>query len=691
MRERLATSGRIVLVTPTRREAGGRRSARGEALDLRGARRGDRLLVTLGPGSPSLAVGAILAVRGRLRPAASATAPEWWRRALAREGIAGRFDGTVETVVGRRGGLAGGRDQWREWMRERVARGLEGDARALVRGMAIGAVDELSDVEAERLRASGLWHLVAVSGQNVMVVAIAVLALFGLCGVGPRAATGLAIGAVILYCLACDGGASVARAGVMGVVGLLSTIVGAGRRRWHALTLGLLALLAWSPAAITDPGLQLSFAATAGLLAMSGPIAELISGWVPSRLALALGQALAAGLATAPVLVWNFGEVSPVGILAGLVAVPIAGPIVVLALAGVVSGALLPVAGVLAAGIAGLGAEVILAVAAVAAAVPGAGLRLPSSSAIALTVLAVAPRVATWWLARPAWPRKAATRRRWVVTSVVSSAGALVAVALSSPSPPAWPPRPAVTALDVGQGDAILLTDPGGAAVLVDTGPGGEEPAVMAALRRNAVRRLDVLALTHDQSDHTGGAAAVLEQLPVGLLVVPPLPAEGGPGAASALIETARRRGIPVARPVIGATITAGAWRIAVVRPESPPASGADANGSGLVVLARAGGLAVLLTADVEGGVLLRSRLPRIDVLKVAHHGSADEELEQVLRRTRPTVALISSGPNTYGHPSPSTLGALSAAGVLVRRTDTSGDVTVSETADGSLTVADGR
>ena len=245
-------------------------------------------------------------------------------------------------------------------------------------------------------------------------------------------------------------------------------------------------------------------------------------------------------------------------------------------------------------------------------------------------------------------------------------------------APPPWPAVPALTVLDIGQGDAILLRSPDGAAALVDAGPPGEPAPVVAALRRAGVRRLDLVAFTHASADHVGGVADVLERFPVGALVAPPMADEPTPPLLRAARRAASGRGVPALTVRAGDRLAVGAWRVRVLWPARRPAAGADPNLGSMVARASAGGLDALLTADAESQVLAPLAPAPVEVLKVSHHGSADEGLPAVLRRLRPAVALISVGAgNRYGHPRRETADALAVAGVRTWRTDRSGDVTV--------------
>lgn len=650
---------------------------------------GTRLLLDLddGPGPPGL--GERLRVSGRLRPAARPDAPGWWRRWLERQGIAARLRPASLRADGRRGGLRGLRDRWRRWAAARAGAGLSGDRRELVRGMALGGGSGLSEGAAEAFRDAGLWHLLAVSGQNVTVVAIAALALLRALGLRRRAAVAGAAAVMAVYCLACEGGASVARAGVVGGLGLAAELRSAPRERWYLLLAGLALLLAHQPRAIGDPGLQLSFAAVIGLFAVAPALAAWFRGWVPGRVADLAAMAGAAGLATAPVLVWQFGRLSLAGLALNVVAVPLAAPVVVLALAGLAAGALLPAAGAALAWLAGLGAAALLAAARAASAIPGAAVDLPAAAAPLLLPLAAAPALAALAL-RPGDAGARLRRLPWPALAVAAVAVAVASWALLRPGPPPpWPAAPALTALDVGQGDAILLRSPEGAAALVDAGSPGAPAPVARALRRVGVRRLDLLVLTHDSLDHVGGAPDVLAGVDVGLLVHEPPPADGFAAAHGRAVAAAREGGVPVREVRAGATLTAGRWRLRVLSPARGRLAGQDPNPASLVALASAGGLDALLTADAESDALAPLSLPRVDVLKVSHHGSEDPGLGSVLDRLRPAAALISAGEgNPFRHPRPETLAALAGAGVVAWRTDASGDVTVTAAGAGVAVAA---
>jgi competence protein ComEC len=235
--------------------------------------------------------------------------------------------------------------------------------------------------------------------------------------------------------------------------------------------------------------------------------------------------------------------------------------------------------------------------------------------------------------------------------------------------------------LDVGQGDAILLQPAGADPVLVDAGPPGA--GLVDDLQRYGVERLGAVVVTHDQSDHAGGAGELLGRFPVSRLLFARLGTE--------LRGRARASGVATVQLARGAVLRVGPLRLEVLWPPrellGAGSRGTDPNRLALVMLARWRGLSVLLTADAEAeGVPLEPG--PVDVLKVAHHGSEDAGLSDLLDRLRPRLAVISVGAgNPYGHPSPLTLRTLAAHRVRTMRTDRDDDV-VLEARRGSLTIA---
>ena len=730
----------IVTVTtlPATTARGTRMRVQAQALDGPGAApAGTGLLLELPEGIAPPQVGQVVRVAGTVSPASHAGSPDWWVAWLRRERISARLRADAWEPLGWRGGPAGARDALRRWAQRNVAAGLSGDREAMVRGMALGGGNGLSDDASTSMRDAGLWHLLAVSGQNVAVIGIGVVAALGALGVARTRRVVMAGSAMLAYCLACDGGASVLRAGIMGAIGVAADLRGGRRAPWNALLVALAAMLALDPLAIGDPGLQLSFAAVAGLFAIAPPVGEWLRGLMPARGADLVAQSAGAGLATAPVLALGFGSISVDGLVANLIAVPVAGPVVVAAMLGVAGNALWHPVGVVLAWVAAFGAGIILWVAGMASAIPGAVQQVPPWGAVPLLALAAAPPLLWWWLRRVppriahpgAGPDAAAPvpgpsqgdalqppldavpiacsghpgarvmrlcpgARPRAVVRVVVGVMSLVALAwlllplLPGCGPLHLPAGPAVRMLDVGQGSAVALRSGNAIDVLVDAGPPGEPAPVVRALDRMDASGIGVLVISHGADDHAGGAIDLLARARVGRVVLP-IPDADAP-LVRRIARQARAAGVAVDWAEAGMDIRAGAWDAAVIGPGRDVPAGVDANQRCLVVSARADGLTALVPGDAESPSVAGLPLAPVDVLQVAHHGSEDPGLPAVLGRVRPSVALVSAGEgNSYGHPRAGTLQALADAGADVARTDRDGDIDV-RSSGGGIIVARG-
>jgi competence protein ComEC len=599
--------------------------------------------------------GAIVLVTGSLAPVPPSDGGFDRREWLAHQGVHETLAARSVTVIGRRGGLQGVLDRLRREARAALAAGGDDQPTRIATGVALGGTATLDDETLEAFRASGLAHLLAVSGGNVVLLVAAVLGLAWVAGMPRTLAHGCAIPAVAAYAAIVGGGPSVVRAAATGVLVSLAWLIGSARDPWHLLALAAAAVLALDPWAITGPGFQLSFAAVAAIHGLSPAFRSRLEGTsVPLRLCSPVAISLACTLATAPVALVHFGRTSLVASLpANLLALPAVAPLLWLSLAACALWPVAPGATVaLDAAIRALGAYIGL-VARFGAWLDGA---LPES----MLLIAVLGGTLAWLV-----------RRRPAVALAGGLAGLVFALAWppARASPP--PPRALrVTFLDVGQGDAALIEAPG-LRVLVDTGPPAAR--VERLLRRRGVTSLDALFLSHDELDHDGRAAAILRSLDVGLLVTPALP-----GAGTSLTEAvaaARTRGTRVVSGRAGLALRSGSAIVRIVGPRHATRASSP-NDAALVVVARQGPCSFMLPADAESQVLLGDDLAPAGVLEVSHHGSGDPLLTRLLARVRPRLAVISVGAhNTYGHPSPATLAALAAADVPVRRTDREGDI----------------
>ena len=514
---------------------------------------------------------------------------------------------------------------------------------ALLAGLLLGERSDLpSEVDAA-FRRAGVYHVLAVSGFNVALVASTTWTVLALARVSRRLASLGAMAVVLGFAVVVGPQPSVLRATVMAVLVLAALLLEREAAVLNSLALAALVILALRPTDLYDPGFQLSFAATAGIVLAPMP---------RQPIAAALAVSAAAQLAVLPISLAHFNQVSTIGIVANLAVVPLAGIATVLGLCAVATAAVSAlVAGWLFAAVWPILLLLRWAVA-LAAAVPGAVLHLPAPGPVAIVCY-----VAALGLGLAAWHLRA-TRLR-----LARRLGATaMALAVASAGLTLWPAlRPAdgrlrVSILDVGQGDAIVVEGPNGRAVLVDAGAGGPyrldagERVVAPFLWNRGVLKLAAAVVTHADIDHAGGMAAV---------------------RALFGVDEAWDGGVERGPLALGG---------AVLTPL--PTAAAGRNDSARVLRLDFGLASVLLTSDIEAAgerALIESGAPLAAVvLKVPHHGSRTSSGAELLAAVRPSVAVISVGPrNPYGHPDPGVLDRLTAAGARIYRTDHEGAILI--------------
>jgi competence protein ComEC len=617
--------------------------------------------------------GAILeAVASVLAPRTPDDEGDFDERAyLGRQGIHVILRADDYRVVGQRGGIGGLADRLRHRVADGMAPGLTGERRAVIAGIVLGEDEGLSPALKDGFRASGLYHLLAVSGQNVAYVVVATLLLAWLLGLSRWAGQVAALVSVAGYVLAVGWQPSVVRAGVAGALASLAWLASRPPDRWYFLLIGAAVLLAVNPYSLLEPGFQLSFAAVAAIFVAVPRVARRLEGYpLPSRLAAVLTVSACCGAATAPVLWFQFGSIPVYSVAANAMAEAVVAPLLLLGLACSALNPLVPSAAAALAWANGWLAAYLAWCARAVGGLPGAQL----SSGRAAAALAAAAVVA---VAIALLPRRS---RRRALALVAVAAVVLLGGRIAWPDHIPPPPHGLrITFLDVGQGDSILLQVPQGA-MLVDEGP--PEANVAGQLRRLGVRSLAAIVLTHPHRDHVGGAPAILDSLPVGFVLDPLEPTDSVDEHAA--LDEAKKEEVPIVPARAGNEYSIGRLHVRVLWPDGGGLPDEDPHHHAVVLLASFGAFDALLTADAESEVTLPIRPPPVELLKVAHHGSSDPGLSQLLDLVRPQVAVISVGAhNDYGHPAPSTLTALDEDhGLNLYRTDEDGQVVVES--DGS-------
>jgi competence protein ComEC len=279
-------------------------------------------------------------------------------------------------LLGHRGGLGGIADRLRRALAGSIAPGLHGERRGIVEGVVLGDEQALSETLLQRFRAAGLYHLLAVSGQNVALVAGGALALAWLLGIPRLLAQIGAIAAIAGYVLAVGAQPSVVRAGVSGALVSLAWLAARPADRWHFCLLGALVLLAWNPYVLLDAGFQLSFAAVAAIFVLVPRLLRTLEGYpVPHSFAGVVAVSTACGLATAPVLWWQFHALPLLTVPANALAAPALPALLALAFATALVDPIFPPAAAAIAWLNGWFAAYLAACARLVGGLPGAQVR----------------------------------------------------------------------------------------------------------------------------------------------------------------------------------------------------------------------------------------------------------------------------------------------------------------------------
>lgn len=545
--------------------------------------------------------------------------------------VAGRIDLFSSRVIGGRPGV---HIVVANALRNRVLRAIEPDRsepRALLAGFLIGDTTELSEASTDAMRRAGLSHFVAVSGSNVALFLAMWWIVLGPIGLRRWARTAAGLFGLAVFAAMTRWEPSVIRAAGAAATLLVSRSVGIPLSTWSTLGVAVSVTLLVAGELATNVGFQLSTLAVIGVLSGSNLIQ-----FRPRSVALALSASLAAQAMVSPVLVATFGSLPVLSPLANVIAGPLVLAATTLSGIGVVLG-LAPLIEP-----ASWFASAVLASARVAAPWPQVdGVGLMALCLLLMLVLAAPRRLS------------------------VPVVGLAVSIAI-------WPSSirpdelPAAVFLNIGQGDSTLLLDEE-FTVLIDGGP---DPAVLQRkLDAYDVRSIDVLIITHVHADHIMGLEAVVGRMPVGVIVAD-FEHHATPASAWLLAES-ERIGVPIVSPDVGSRFGSEDLDVEMLAPLRRYAS---PNDESVVVLATMAGTRILMSGDIERVAQSELSVAGVDVLKVPHQGAATSDPNWLMRHAG-SIAVVSVGPNSFGHPSDTVIEVLEAAGSLVHRTDVDGDL----------------
>ena len=567
--------------------------------------------------------------------------------------------------------------------------GVTPDSAALVSGLAIGDDSQLSTQTRENFKTVSLTHLSAVSGTNCAIVLAGSAFLLNLLRLARAIRIGLSFGVIALYLALVGPEASVLRASVMVGVVLLGLLIGRRVSPLDAIALSIVLLLVLQPDLSLNYGFALSVLATLGLLVLAPKFVGIFERKMPTWLAIMIAVSLAAQIACLPVLLMLQPKIPMYSILANVLAESMVAPITVLGLLACLFSPVAPLVTTCLCMLASYPAAFIVLVGNWLANAPVASISwFAGTGGIALGLLLT---LAIWFLfvGRGNWVR---TSSGLVVACilVVFGAQSSIAVLLRGNF---YAGDYTLVNCDVGQGDALVVRSKGEVA-LIDVGR--EDPAIDECLTGLGIEHINLLVLTHFDMDHVGGVVGAVSARTVDqALITSSL--DNRPGAESTnnyLIGL----NIPVIKAEVGLTGKMGLFSWLVLSPHKGGPEAQDSNDGSVTMLWQDSKIALLTLADLgergqlrvgsEQQKLLSSGFGgRVVVVKVAHHGSADQAPE-FYEAINPELALISVGErNSYGHPTNRALTMLDSVGAQVIRTDQSGAIGVTET-DAGLTVS---
>jgi competence protein ComEC len=556
-------------------------------------------------------------------------------------------------------------------------------AAAIVTAILIGDRTGLPDEVRARLQAAGTYHVIAISGGNIAILAALIASVFLLTGTAGRASAVAIIVGLLAYAAVVNAGPSVWRATATAIAYLSARVLDHRSPPWNAIAMSALVLGCATPLDVRDVGFALTFGATAGILEAARRVrarpdrgarvglARIWRLWIVTSVA----ASAAAEIVLLPIGALAFSRVTFAGLVLNLLAVPLMTIAQVAGLAIVIAGSfewIARIAGLVAA----TAANCLVESARLVDVLPWLAVRVPAPSPVVVGLYYLALAAALW-------------RGRWAVLAILC-----LGIVILTGAAPRVRSSPAeghvrLTVFDVGQGDALLLQTPARRTVLIDSGGSGFDGGafdiggrVLApALWARGVRRLDVLALTHGDPDHIGGAAAIVRDFaPASLWEGIPVPHHA---PLQELLSLARREGVTVERKLAGGRVELDAVSIRVLHPPAPDWERRRVrNDDSLVLELRYGDVALLLTGDVsaaiEHAIVPMLTSAPIRVLKIGHHGSRTSTSAELLDAWKPQIAVISCGRgNRFGHPAPEVMQRLEEAAVRVYRTDRDGQINV--------------
>lgn len=540
--------------------------------------------------------------------------------------------------------------------------------------------DLYADAElTDAMSKAGIMHVVAISGMHVAFLISFVRLMTG----RRRRTAAIAIPLILIFIPMTGGSASVIRAAFMQICLLTAPLIRRESDGLTSLSAVLTLLLLINPASAGSAGLQMSFAAMAGIILVTPRVHNWIKDFYAEKrlgksahggralhfISSSLSSSIGALVFTTPLVAVHFGYISLYSPLTNLLTLWAVSVCFTLGYAVCLLGLIWQALGVSAGWVLAWLLRYVTLMAELVAQLPYAAVYTTNNFAALWLVF-------TYLVFTVSYALKGKTPFRPVFPASISICALCAVIFLSSWT---YSRGAAVTAVDVGQG-ASLAVFSGADTVVIDCGGKGELPGAAGAVAEFLLGKgrsgVDLLILTHFHSDHVNGVAELMSRVEVRRVAMP-RSADDGDGMFQEIIEAASVNGAQTLFIDEDTLVTLGALKLQLFA----PIGASDANERGLIILGAAEGFDFLVTGDADSSIerrlLFRNDLPELELLVAGHHGSRYSTCDELLEATSPEVAVISVGHNSYGHPAPDTMERLLASGAEVYRTDLSGNITI--------------
>lgn len=549
---------------------------------------------------------------------------------------------------------------------QEVGLGAEGE---LLAGIMLGDYRQLGSDDATVLKKTGLVHVCSASGLHVGILAGLILLAGKKLSFSRRIIFLLQLSLLTLYALVTGGDSPVIRSLLVIAIAGCAHLFFADFDLLSALGLGLMAMLSWDPFWLYEVGFQLSFAAVIGIVLLSRPLQDSL-GFSNNKISSLLCATLAAQLATMPIMIVHFSEVSIVSPLTNLLVLPLLPLVMMCGFMGVFLKFFQIPLSFIPGSFCRLSLNYVLAI---ARALGRCGWSSLFVSSIPVPVV-ILYYLALWVSFLYKKGRKYGLGKIFLILLAIFLA---LQIFLPASSGKLQERRTQLVFFDVGQGDALFLRTSSGVSILID---GGEEESVLQGkLKSYGVKRIDFMILTHPDKDHVAGLIGGLKECEVGAVMEPGI---AGGRVYQRWIDEVKKEGSTQVVARAGDSYSIGDLSVQVLSPDYELTISESENNLSLVLKIVGNDFSLLVTGDIEAEeeerLLDSGANLEADILKVPHHGGYSEKNGDFFQRVKPVISVISVGEmNPYGHPSEETLDSLSRSHAQIYRTDLWGDIII--------------